>query len=239
MVDLTDRLAPTAAWPGTCRRASGPSCASAAPAPAPTRGRRPRRAWGWSATSSTRPRSTRISTRSSARCCARSARADRRGQAGWTMLHIDSWEMGAQNWTAAFREEFRRRRGYDPLRYLPAIDGPRGGQPGSLRAVPLGPAADGAGAGHREPRRASEGPGPPPRLRAFHRALRHEPVRRHEPGRGGRRADVRVLARTASTPPTASSRRPRSRHTCGRPIVAAESFTSGDDGALAGVSRRR
>ena len=42
---------------------------------------------------------------------------------GWTMLHIDSWEMGAQNWTAAFREEFRHRRGYDPMRYLPAITG--------------------------------------------------------------------------------------------------------------------
>jgi len=45
------------------------------------------------------------------------------GKAGWTMLHIDSWEMGSQNWTAAFRQEFRRRRGYDPLRYLPAISG--------------------------------------------------------------------------------------------------------------------
>ena len=45
------------------------------------------------------------------------------GGAGWTMLHIDSWEMGAQNWTGAFREEFRRRRGYDSLRYLPAITG--------------------------------------------------------------------------------------------------------------------
>jgi len=45
------------------------------------------------------------------------------GESGWTMLHIDSWEMGAQNWTAAFGEEFRRRRGYDPLRYLPAITG--------------------------------------------------------------------------------------------------------------------
>jgi hypothetical protein len=44
-------------------------------------------------------------------------------QSGWTMLHIDSWEMGSQNWTAAFRDEFRRRRGYDPLRYLPAITG--------------------------------------------------------------------------------------------------------------------
>ena len=39
------------------------------------------------------------------------------------MLHIDSWEMGAQNWTAAFREEFRRRRGYDLLPYLPAMTG--------------------------------------------------------------------------------------------------------------------
>ena len=42
---------------------------------------------------------------------------------GWTSLHIDSWEMGAQNWTAAFRDEFRRRRNYDPLRYLPAVTG--------------------------------------------------------------------------------------------------------------------
>lgn len=44
-------------------------------------------------------------------------------ESGWNMLHIDSWEMGAANWTAAFRDEFRRRRGYDPLRYLPTITG--------------------------------------------------------------------------------------------------------------------
>ncbi|MCC7376462.1 MAG: hypothetical protein IT581_17515 [Verrucomicrobiales bacterium] len=44
-------------------------------------------------------------------------------KAGWTMLHIDSWEMGAQNWSANFREDFRRRRGYDPLPYLPAMTG--------------------------------------------------------------------------------------------------------------------
>jgi hypothetical protein len=43
--------------------------------------------------------------------------------AGWTFLHIDSWEMGSQNWTGAFREEFRHRRGYDPLPYLPALTG--------------------------------------------------------------------------------------------------------------------
>jgi len=42
---------------------------------------------------------------------------------GWTMIHIDSWEMGAQNWSPRFREEFRRRRGYDPLLYLPAYTG--------------------------------------------------------------------------------------------------------------------
>ena len=42
---------------------------------------------------------------------------------GWTMLHIDSWEMGSQNWTGAFREEFRKRRGYDPLPYLPTYTG--------------------------------------------------------------------------------------------------------------------
>jgi hypothetical protein len=43
--------------------------------------------------------------------------------AGWTMLHMDSWEMSSQNWTGNFREEFRRRRGYDPLPYLPCYAG--------------------------------------------------------------------------------------------------------------------
>ena len=42
---------------------------------------------------------------------------------GWTMLHIDSWEMGSQNWTDGFRKEFRHRRGYDPRPYLPAMTG--------------------------------------------------------------------------------------------------------------------
>ena len=39
------------------------------------------------------------------------------------MLHFDSWEMGSQNWSPGFRAEFRKRRGYDPLKYLPAISG--------------------------------------------------------------------------------------------------------------------
>jgi hypothetical protein len=37
--------------------------------------------------------------------------------------HIDSWENGAQNWTARMREEFQKRRGYDPLPYLPSVTG--------------------------------------------------------------------------------------------------------------------
>jgi hypothetical protein len=43
--------------------------------------------------------------------------------AGWNMLHMDSWEMGAQNWTANFRKEFQKRRGYDPLPYFPVYSG--------------------------------------------------------------------------------------------------------------------
>jgi len=42
---------------------------------------------------------------------------------GWTMIHIDSWEMGAQNWTGKFRQEFQNRRGYDLLPFLPAYTG--------------------------------------------------------------------------------------------------------------------
>ena len=42
---------------------------------------------------------------------------------GWTMLHIDSWEMGAQNWTPNWRQEFLKRRGYDPQPYYPAYLG--------------------------------------------------------------------------------------------------------------------
>ncbi|MEK7720287.1 MAG: glycosyl hydrolase [Bacteroidota bacterium] len=42
---------------------------------------------------------------------------------GWKMIHIDSWEMGAQNWSANFRKEFKHRRRYDPLPYLPAYSG--------------------------------------------------------------------------------------------------------------------
>lgn len=38
-------------------------------------------------------------------------------------LVTDSWEAGGTNWTEGFREEFKRRRGYDPLPYLPIVTG--------------------------------------------------------------------------------------------------------------------
>ena len=38
-------------------------------------------------------------------------------------LVTDSWELGGVNWTPKFREEFRARRGYDPLPYLPIAAG--------------------------------------------------------------------------------------------------------------------
>jgi hypothetical protein len=37
--------------------------------------------------------------------------------------HIDSWEVGSQNWTPNFCQEFLRLRGYDPLPFLPVISG--------------------------------------------------------------------------------------------------------------------
>lgn len=41
---------------------------------------------------------------------------------GFTHILIDSYEAGPSNWTWDFREEFTRRRGYDPVPKLPALD---------------------------------------------------------------------------------------------------------------------
>ncbi len=40
-----------------------------------------------------------------------------------TSTHVDSWEIGGQNWTPKMREEFQRRRGYDLLPLLPVLTG--------------------------------------------------------------------------------------------------------------------
>ena len=51
--------------------------------------------------------------------------ADAGPLAGTTLkyLHTDSWEVEVANWTPTLREEFRRRRGYDLLPFLPVIAG--------------------------------------------------------------------------------------------------------------------
>lgn len=38
-------------------------------------------------------------------------------------LYVDSWECGSQNWSATFPQEFRQRRGYDLMPYLPVMAG--------------------------------------------------------------------------------------------------------------------
>ena len=54
---------------------------------------------------------------------------DTKKQGGLKRLHIDSWEMGAQNWTGRFRQEFIKRRGYDPLPFYPVYAGNIVGSP--------------------------------------------------------------------------------------------------------------
>jgi hypothetical protein len=39
------------------------------------------------------------------------------------IFHVDSWECGSQNWSPVFRDEFKRRRGYDLYTYLPVMAG--------------------------------------------------------------------------------------------------------------------
>jgi len=38
-------------------------------------------------------------------------------------VHVDSWEMGIANWTQNFDSEFKKRRGYDIVPYLPVLTG--------------------------------------------------------------------------------------------------------------------
>lgn len=40
-----------------------------------------------------------------------------------TQLFIDSWECGSQNWSSVFADEFKQRRGYDMMPYLPVMTG--------------------------------------------------------------------------------------------------------------------
>ena len=42
---------------------------------------------------------------------------------GLVALHFDSWEMSSQNWSPGFQLDFKRRRGYDPIPFLPTFGG--------------------------------------------------------------------------------------------------------------------
>jgi hypothetical protein len=53
----------------------------------------------------------------------KTGRTNKNIKGGLKRLHMDSWEMGAQNWTGLFRQEFIKRRGYDPLKYYPVYAG--------------------------------------------------------------------------------------------------------------------
>jgi hypothetical protein len=39
------------------------------------------------------------------------------------IFHVDSWECGSQNWSPVFAAEFKKRRGYDLIPYLPVMAG--------------------------------------------------------------------------------------------------------------------
>ncbi len=54
---------------------------------------------------------------------AKTVGAARFGKSGLTTLEIGSSEVGQQNWTENMLSEFKRRRGYDPTPYLPALTG--------------------------------------------------------------------------------------------------------------------
>ncbi len=99
--------------------------------------------------------------------------ADSKPLAGKTLVstHIDSWETGSQNWTPAFREDFRRLRGYDPLPFLPVMTGRVVDSSGGFRAFPVGLAADGLGFAGGELRGPVPRAGAQARDAAVHRGL--------------------------------------------------------------------
>ena len=117
--------------------------------------------------------------------------------AGKTLVstHIDSWEVGFQNWTPQMPAEFRQLARLRP-EAIPAGDHRPGGRfAGSLGAVPLGPAADDCRPDRGELRRPDAGTGPPAPPATVDRALRRRADGQFLLCPHGRRADVRVLDR--------------------------------------------
>ena len=64
----------------------------------------------------------------------------------FNVLHIDSYESGTQNWSRTFRDEFMKRKGYDPVPWLVSMGTPvLGFKPGQYNGGLMGglsPAAD-------------------------------------------------------------------------------------------------
>ena len=52
--------------------------------------------------------------------CKRMPEADRKS---WKHVVADSYETGSQNWTDDFKDDFQKRYGYDPVRFLPVMTG--------------------------------------------------------------------------------------------------------------------
>ena len=64
--------------------------------------------------------------------------ADYMGKRGIRYVINDSWEAGSQNWTDDMIAQFKKRRGYDPLPWMPVLAGQRGGKRRGQRSVPVG-----------------------------------------------------------------------------------------------------
>jgi len=45
------------------------------------------------------------------------------GKRGLQYIITDSWEAGTQNWTDNMMDEFKNRRGYDMLHWMPVLSG--------------------------------------------------------------------------------------------------------------------
>ena len=51
------------------------------------------------------------------------------GRKNWKVTVEDSYETGGQNWTDGMIEKFQKNYGYDPLPYLPTLQGKVVGNP--------------------------------------------------------------------------------------------------------------
>ena len=100
--------------------------------------------------------------------------ADYMGKRGIRYVINDSWEAGSQNWTDDMIAQFKKRRGYDPLPWMPVLAGTGRGERRSQRPVSVGLPQD-----HRRPDRGRAlRPGGSHAARA-----RHGPLRRIARGR--------------------------------------------------------